>query len=110
MLPRQGFGYAALVNGDGINAGTDPGRCFQVAAVETLGKRLGPASLLPNPEIQPERFPEGTPYDPRLFPTTRDNFIVVVGGTNFRLTGIRDASGAVKHLRARITVLSRVEG
>jgi CubicO group peptidase (beta-lactamase class C family) len=142
-LPRQGFGYAVLINGDGINPGTDPVRCFQVVAVETLGKRLGPASPLPDPEIQRARFPdyvgeygdridvagraivtlapdgdlrirfpkfeaEGPPYDPKLYPTTRDNFAIVVGGTVYRLTGIRDASGTVKHLRARLTVLTRI--
>jgi hypothetical protein len=43
-----------------------------------------------------------------LYPTSRDNFAVVVGGTVYRLTGIRDASGTVKHLRARVTVLTRI--
>jgi CubicO group peptidase (beta-lactamase class C family) len=55
-LPQQGFGYAALVNGDSAVPATDLGRCYQVAALETVANRLPAPSPAPDPEIQRDRF------------------------------------------------------
>jgi CubicO group peptidase (beta-lactamase class C family) len=59
-LPRQQFGYAALVNGDVSNAFTNLAPCMRTAAVETVGRRLPPPSDFPPPDIQRERFVDYT--------------------------------------------------
>jgi CubicO group peptidase (beta-lactamase class C family) len=56
-LPRQGFGYAALINGDASNpSSVGVGSCFAIAAVEAVGDRLPPPAAFPDPDIQRNRF------------------------------------------------------
>jgi CubicO group peptidase (beta-lactamase class C family) len=55
-LPRQQFGYAALVNGDVSNVFVNLAPCMRTAAVETIGRRLPPPSDFPPPDIQRDRF------------------------------------------------------
>ncbi len=55
-LPRRGFGYVAVVNGDAPGPATDLFRCFQVAAFEAVGDRLPAPSPAPDPQIQRDRF------------------------------------------------------
>ena len=55
-LPHQGFGYAAVVNGDAPVPATNLTRCYQVAAVEAVGNRLPAPSPFPDPQIERDRF------------------------------------------------------
>ncbi len=70
-------------------------------------------TLTPGGDLRVQ-FPDfdaaGVPYNPNLIPTSRDNFVVIVGDEAFRLTGIREGGKAIAHLRARVTVLSRTTG
>jgi CubicO group peptidase (beta-lactamase class C family) len=142
-LPRQGFGYAAIVNGDAAVPATDLTRCYQVAAVEAVGNRLPAPSPFPDAEIQRDRFGDfvGTFLDrtgiagryvlsltptgdlwidlpdvPSTFqylhvlqPTSRDNFVLVTPFGNIPITGLRAEGSAVRYLRVRPYVLTRVE-
>jgi CubicO group peptidase (beta-lactamase class C family) len=50
------FGYAALINGNYDNPGTDLIPCYQAAVLETIGTRLPPPAPWPGPDIQRDRF------------------------------------------------------
>jgi CubicO group peptidase (beta-lactamase class C family) len=67
-------------------------------------------SLTPAGELN-IRFPDldeqQVEYDPRLYPTSRNNFVLNIIGTSLRVTGIREQGSDIAHLRLRLTVLSR---
>jgi CubicO group peptidase (beta-lactamase class C family) len=141
-LPRQGFGFTAVINGDTPVPATDLFPCYQTAAAEAVGDRLPAPSPFPEPQIQPDRFgdyvgtfhdrtgaggdyvlsltPEGQlriflpafpnfQYNPILQPASRDNFFFYTQAGRILITGFREAGSAVKHLRTRPFVWTRVE-
>jgi len=55
-LPRQQFGFVALMNANPGTPAPNLAACFRAAAVETISARLPAPSPFPDPDIQRDRF------------------------------------------------------